>query len=195
MRANLARRIPMSIRSGRMVMTVVTVLGGVTAFWGAEAVIHSAAAAPIITPAAPAPGRPLPGEGPATTSIAPVADPGTTTPNEQRKAAIKALDLRIKRLRDDYRSQADPLEAQLKSLREKLEADLKPLEGERRSLVREGETPDLQALDDQEAEQLAALIDREKVEVERVRQRSAEEKKEIQASFQKRRQELRAGRK
>jgi hypothetical protein len=114
----------------------------------------------------------------------------TTSPDQAR---IHDLDLKIKALRDDFKSQADPLQAQLKSLREKLDADLKPLEDERHDLVERGKSPAIQALDADEATQLAALADHEKAEVEKVHQNYAEQRTALKASFDQKRREARGG--
>lgn len=131
----------------------------------------------------------------------PVGTPAVAAPagklqaNDPREAQIKAIDEKIKALREQYQSQAEPLEAQVKSLREKFETDLSALQAQRKALVEEGESPGLKALMDDEASKLASLADREKDEIEKVRARYAEERKDIQQDFQKRRRELANGKK
>jgi hypothetical protein len=120
----------------------------------------------------------------------PATNPAGQTAEADRKAQIKAIDEKIKSLRDEFKSQADPLQSQLKSLRDKLDADLKPLEDQRKALVEQGESPELIALNQEEADQLTALAEKEKVEIEKLKQSYEGQKKDILANFQNRRQAL-----
>jgi hypothetical protein len=115
------------------------------------------------------------------------------TPGNPDQARIKALDQQIATLREQFKSQSDPLQAQVKSLREKFEADLKPLVDERHDLVERGKSPALRDLDADEASQLAALADREKAEVEKVHQDYAQQRATLKAAFDQKRRGLRGG--
>ncbi len=140
----------------------------------------------------PAPATGAPAVAPGGHPVAVPEGPGTSS-SDPDKARIKEIDEQIRSLREQFKSQADPLQAQLKSLREKLDTDLKPLEDERRELVRRGESPALQQLDDDEAAQLAALADKEKADVEKVHQDYAQQRAALKASFDQKRRELRTG--
>jgi hypothetical protein len=131
-------------------------------------------------------GRSGAGPGPAMHERSPAA----TSPDQAR---IHDLDVQIKALRDQYKSQADPLQAQVKSLREKLDADLKPLEDERHDLVERDKSPAIRALDDDEAAQLAAMADHEKADVEKVHQGYTEQRTALKASFDQKRRDARGG--
>jgi hypothetical protein len=134
-----------------------------------------------------------PAPTPASASLSTTA--GKPSANDPREAQIKAIDEKIRALREQYQSQAGPLEAQVKSLREKFDTDLSALQAQRKELVEEGESSGLKALMDEETAKLASLADREKEEIQKVRQRYAEERKDIQQSFQQRRHELEGGKK
>lgn len=114
-------------------------------------------------------------------------------PDNPDQARIKVLDQQIAALREQFKSQADPLQAQVKGLREKLEADLKPLVDERHDLVERGKSPALRDLDADEASQLAALADREKAEVEKLHQDYAQQRSALKAAFDLKRRGLRTG--
>ena len=116
--------------------------------------------------------------------------PASYPADGERHAEIKALDEKIKALRDQYKSQVDPLEAQVKSLREKFDADLKPLQDQRNLLVAEGESPELRMLNEQETSQIADLDSREKSEIEGIRGKYDSEKKQLRDSFSQKRHEL-----
>ncbi len=132
-------------------------------------------------------------------SSIPVQNPSMTPPpptgvdraqDQVRREQIKQLDERIQQLRTEYKSAADPIEAQLKSLRDKLASDLQPLQDQRKQLVDEGKSPDLLALDREEADALARLADREKADVEAVHQRYKDQRVSMQGDFTKRRHDL-----
>src|SRR5467141_202766 len=120
--------------------------------------------------------------------------PAAKSADTPERAQIRALDEKIRSLREQFKSQTEPLEAQLKTLRDKFEVDLKALQAQRDVLVDQGESPGLKALNDEEAAQLAALAEREKAEIEKVRDRYAEERKGIQQTFQRRRHDLQGAR-
>jgi septal ring factor EnvC (AmiA/AmiB activator) len=121
--------------------------------------------------------------------------PASNPAGEARRAEIKALDEKIKSLREQFKSQADPLEAQVKALRERFESDLKPLQDQRTQLIEEGESPDLRSLNEQEISQIADLDAKEKAEIEKVRQSYDEQKKQLRESFQQKRHDLLAPKK
>ena len=125
----------------------------------------------------------------------PAPSPGIRpeTPGNPDQARIKVLDQQIATLREQFKSQADPLQAQVKALREKLEADLKPLQDERHDLVERGKSPALRDLDADEANQLAALGDHEKDAVERLHQDYAQQRSTLKAAFDQKRRALRGG--
>jgi Skp family chaperone for outer membrane proteins len=130
-------------------------------------------------------------------TVRPSPTPGnrpSEPPGSPDQLRIKELDLQIRTLRDQYKAQADPLQAQVKLLRETLDADLKPLEDERHELVLRGESPSLRELEVDETGQLAALADREKADVEKVHQQYAAERATLKASFDAKRRELHGGR-
>jgi uncharacterized phage infection (PIP) family protein YhgE len=122
----------------------------------------------------------------------PPQGPHTTSPQQVQ---IKALDAQIHTLRQEFKTEADPLEAQLKGLRDKLDSDVKPLESERHELVEQSETPDLRALDADETGQMTALADREKADVEKLRQSYAAQRSALKQSFDQKRHDLLPGRK
>jgi hypothetical protein len=138
---------------------------------------------PVLVEVVPG-GRPSPPSAPHEHSSS------TSSPDQAR---IHDLDLKIKALRDQFKAQADPLQAQLKSLRETLDAELKPLEDERHDLVERGKFPAIQALDAEEVTQLAALADHEKADVEKVHQGYAEQRATLKASYDQKRHDARGG--
>ena len=161
-------------------MALFVLLAG-AAVVGAQSVGMGAGPGAVLVEVVPS-GRPSPSSGPHEHSSS------ITSPDAAR---IHDLDLKIKGLRDDFKAQADPLQAQLKSLREKLDADLKPLEDERHDLVERGKSPAIQALDADEAARLAAMADHEKADVEKVHQGYAEQRATLKASFDQKRRDAR----
>ena len=125
--------------------------------------------------AQPASARPAPGQ-PETSRL---PEAGTKTDNPQ----LLELDHRIKALREDLRSQLDPLEAQVKGLHEKYDAQIKDLVQQRKTLVEQGKPSAIQQLDVQEDGELATLADREKAEIEKVKESFAEQRKEVQRRY------------
>ena len=175
-------------------LVALLVASGILGLQAADSAAQTANPRP--SPGAPTLGRSAPGHatpvgvsdrGP---QDQPVMDPAARAAAQDRKAQIKAIDEKIKSLRDQFKAQADPLQAQLKTLRDKLDTDLKPLEDQRKALIEQGESPALIALNQEEASRLASLADREKAEIEKLKQGFDDQRKEIQQDFQKRRQEL-----
>ena len=122
-----------------------------------------------------------------TTESAPASAPSSTALKDPR---IADLDGQIKTLREQYHSQLDPLEAQVKALRDKFDPQLASLEGQRHDLVEAAKSPDMRALDDQEASELKQLAELEKSEVDKVHQRFADQRKDVQDKYREHRQEL-----
>jgi Skp family chaperone for outer membrane proteins len=120
----------------------------------------------------------------------PAPNPAEQKMDADRKAEIKAIDEKIKTLRDDFKSQTEPLESQIKALRDKFDADLKSLQQQKQGLVEEGESTQMRALDEEEASQLSALSDREKAEIDKLRQSYDTQREQLRQSFAQRRKDL-----
>jgi Skp family chaperone for outer membrane proteins len=120
----------------------------------------------------------------------PASSPAEQKMDADRKAEIKAIDEKIKTLRDDFKSQTEPLESQIKALRDKFDADLKSLQQQKQGLVEEGESTQMKALDEEEAGQLSALSDKEKAEIDKLRQSYDTQREQLRQSFAQRRKEL-----
>jgi hypothetical protein len=110
--------------------------------------------------------------------------------DSDRRGEIRAIDEKIKTLRDEFKSQADPLETQLKSLREKFETDVKELQQQRQGLVEESESSDLRALNEEEASQLSALSDHEKADIDKIKQSYDAQREQVRQTYAPRRRDL-----
>jgi hypothetical protein len=122
----------------------------------------------------------------------PRGDEGRKHGDEAQSGPIHDLDAQLKALRDEYKSQLDPLQTQIKALRDKYDPQIKDLEAKRRDLVLANESPDLRALDEDQDKQLAALADQEKTEIDALRQKFSDQRKALRASFDEKRRELKA---
>ena len=111
------------------------------------------------------------------------------------RGPIKAIEDQIHAVRQQYKTQADPLESQLKALRDKLDADLKPLEAQRKELIEQAESPELRALNEDETSQLAAISDKEKAEIDKLRASYEDQKHALRQTFEQRRRDLRVAKK
>lgn len=118
------------------------------------------------------------------------ATPQATTAATSRDPRVAELDAQIKALRDQYKAEIDPLEAQVKAVRGKYDAQINTLVDQRKELVESEKSPEIRALDEQEAADLKTLADQERAEIEKVRQKYGDMRKDIQAKYQRRRQEL-----
>jgi len=125
-----------------------------------------------------------------TTESVPATAVAPSTAAAAKDPRIADLDGQIKALRDQYHSELDPLETQVKALRDKFDPQIASLEDQRRGLVEATKSPQVRALDDQEAAELKQLADQEKTEVEKVRQRFADQRKDVQAKYKEQRQAL-----
>lgn len=122
----------------------------------------------------------------------PRGDEGRMRGNDAQSGPIRDIDAQLKALRDEYKSQMDPLQAQIKALRDKYDPQIKDLEAKRKDLVLANESPELRALSEDEDKQLAALADQEKTEVDALRQKFSDQRKALRASFDEKRKELKA---
>jgi hypothetical protein len=147
---------------------------------------HSSAQAPNNQP------NPIKDTSPNQKLHAPAPAPASNPVDEQRRAEIKAIDEKIKGLREQMKSEVDPLDAQIKAVRARYDAEIKPLQDQREQLIEEGESPELKALNEDEKTQLAAVDTHEKEEMAKVRQQYDEQRKEIRATFSEKRHELMA---
>lgn len=120
----------------------------------------------------------------------PATMPANSQADADRKAQIQAIDEKIKTLRTDFKSQTDPLEAQLKQLRDQFDTNLKELQQQRDELVMQGESPALRDLNSDETAQLQALSDKEKADIDKLRQSYDQQRQQLRQSFAERRKEL-----
>ena len=120
----------------------------------------------------------------------PETNPAQHAMDADRKAQLKLIDDKIATLREQFKSQADPLETQIKSMRDKFDADLQSLQDQRRAIIEQGESPELKSIDDDEVAQMATLTAREKAEVEKLRAHYNDERNQLRQTFQQRRRDL-----
>ena len=164
--------------------------------WGALLVLAAAVAFGVLTShSRRAEAAPPPSDRPV--AIVKTPEPrgemeGRKHGDEAQTGPIREIDAQLKALRDEYKSQMDPLQTQIKALRDKYDPQIKDLEAKRKDLVLANESPELRALSEDEDKQLAALADQEKTEVDALRQKFSDQRKALRTSFDEKRKELKA---
>src|SRR5947207_1073651 len=74
---------------------------------------------------------------------------------DELKAQLRALQDKLKAMREQFRGELDPLQAQIKTLRDKYEPQITQMQEQIKGIVEQGKSPEVQQLDREEDQELA----------------------------------------